>query len=276
MSPIDQTGPPRGDPVEALARRTGFSAEAVEAMRVSMARGGGRMAQFDHAEFGGAGQWMQGGLLMIGEPSNHELKRRVDDLCDALSRSPSHSLADEAARGGGTDTGSRQWQRQSIGAAGAGHRLDQPVWYPASLGAPDASGTQNDLRYAWFAAKRRLAVDRRGVVTLFDTGDHRIAGVSQQQGAGQTLAFVSQHGDIDVDRLSIVDSGRSGHGDDAQGAQGAQDPREAREPITRRPSAAAAAIDPFVALEKLAELHARGIVDAEEFAHKKGELLKRI
>lgn len=261
MSSIDQASQQAGEGVEALAQQTGFSVEAVETMRRSVTRGGGRMAQFDHREFGGVGQWMRGGMLMIGEPSNHELKRRIDGLCDALSQ----SLSDEAERATGTVSG-HPWQSQTIGAAGIGHRLDQPTWYPASLGTPETSGTQNDLRYAWFPAKRRLAVDRHGVVTLYDTADHRIAGVSQQQGFGQKLAFSSQHGDIDLERLQVV-----------EGSSAAARPVVEREPDAGRPAPAdVAAIDPFIAIEKLADLHARGILDAEEFAAKKSELLKRI
>ncbi len=265
MSLLDHASPqssPQHGPVDALAHRTGFSPEAVEAMRRSVARGGGRMAQFDHRDFGGTGQWMRGGMVMIGDPSNHDLKRRIDALCDALSA----SLADESGHDAATGS---SWQSQTMGSAGLAHALEQPTWYPASLGAPDTSGAQNDLRYAWFAPKRRLAVDRRGVVTLYDTGDHRIAGVSQQQGLAQKLTFASQLGDIDLDLLPVVEDGgpNERRGDD----------REVGEPIASRPPTAdAASIDPFVAIEKLADLHARGILDADEFATKKSELLKRI
>jgi hypothetical protein len=38
------------------------------------------MAQFNHPEFAGSGQWMQGGMLMLGDMFNHALKGRVDAL----------------------------------------------------------------------------------------------------------------------------------------------------------------------------------------------------
>lgn len=44
----------------------------------------------------------------------------------------------------------------------------------------------------------------------------------------------------------------------------------------QRVAAASAGVDPFVALEKLADLHARGVVSDSEFAAKKTELLGRI
>ena len=53
-------------------------------------------------------------------------------------------------------------------------------------------------------------------------------------------------------------------------------PGDAASRTAGRARRAAATIDPFVALEKLADLHARGVVDAAEFAAKKRELLGRI
>ena len=233
MSDISSEGRAR---IDALVQKTGFGRDAVESMWRSLVRGGGRMAQFDHPEFGGPGQWMHGGMLMTADLFDHDLKRRVAQLCDGLS--------DAAAQESRTE-------------------VPRETWYPASLGAPDSSGSQNAARYAWFAGPRRLAVDDGRGVTIYDTGEHRIAGVSQQQAGRGTVSFVSQHGVVDVDRLPVVDpGGRS----------------PAVEPPRPAPTAATtdAAPDPFVALEKLAALHARGIVGDDEFAAKKRELLARI
>ena len=47
---------PQGHTIVAdLARRHGFSTEAVTTMLMAVAAGGGRMAQFDHPEFGAWG-----------------------------------------------------------------------------------------------------------------------------------------------------------------------------------------------------------------------------
>ena len=43
------------------------------------------MAQFSHPEFGGSGQWMAGGAIMISDMFNNALKARVDALCNELS-----------------------------------------------------------------------------------------------------------------------------------------------------------------------------------------------
>ena len=50
--------------VEGLAQRHGFSPDAVSHMLFAVLAGNGSMAQFDHAEFAGSGQWMQGGMIM--------------------------------------------------------------------------------------------------------------------------------------------------------------------------------------------------------------------
>ena len=44
--------------IDALAERYGVSPEAVQALRDAVARGQGHMAQFNHPELGGQGQWL--------------------------------------------------------------------------------------------------------------------------------------------------------------------------------------------------------------------------
>lgn len=85
--------------------------------------------------------------------------------------------------------------------------MDPPAsdWWPAGLDNPASSGAQNDLRYAFFPEQRRLAIQQNGKVTQYDTGDHQINGVSQQQsGAGGTPRFSSQKGDVDLTSLKQV------------------------------------------------------------------------
>jgi hypothetical protein len=77
-------------------------------------------------------------------------------------------------------------------------------WWPEGLGEnPNSAGGQNETRYAFFGDQKRLAVDLGdGRVEVYDTGDHRISGVQQHQGArGRKVAFTSQHGEVDLERL---------------------------------------------------------------------------
>jgi hypothetical protein len=60
------------------------------------------------------------------------------------------------------------------------------------------------MRYACFPDQRRLAVMQDGRVRVYDTGDHRIGGFSQQQSSGQRLSFSSQLGTVRLEGLTEV------------------------------------------------------------------------
>jgi hypothetical protein len=70
-----------------IAERHGLSREAVLAMLVAVHAGGGTMAQFSIPELGGSGQWMRGGMTMVGgNMFDNALKARVDALCGELAQ----------------------------------------------------------------------------------------------------------------------------------------------------------------------------------------------
>ena len=77
-----------------------------------------------------------------------------------------------------------------------------PAWWPSDLGNPSTQGAQNDRRYAFFPEAKRLLIEQNGKVTAYDSGDHRISGVSQQHSQDQTLNFTSQHGQVDLNSLT--------------------------------------------------------------------------
>ena len=145
--------------------------------------GGGTMAQFNSPELGGGGQWMQGGMTMVGDMFNSGLKNTVDNLCSEIANALPNI--------------------QIFPMAEAGTR-ESNQWWPTSLnlGSPFSSGGQNYIRYALFA--NRLAVELNGEVTVYDTLDNSIGGVSQQQGGDTSLTFSSQYGTISVSSLPIV------------------------------------------------------------------------
>lgn len=78
------------------------------------------------------------------------------------------------------------------------------AWWPEGLGEPSSQGAQNSMRYAFFPEVKRLVIERDGKVTVYDSADHKISGVSQQHSHDQTVAFVSQHGPVDLERLTKV------------------------------------------------------------------------
>ena len=69
-----------------IAQRHGLSREAVLAMLFAVHAGGGTMAQFSIPELGGSGQWMRGGMTMVGNMFDNALKARVDALCSELAQ----------------------------------------------------------------------------------------------------------------------------------------------------------------------------------------------
>ena len=110
-------------------------------------------------------------------------------------------------------------------------------------------------------------MELNGHVTVYDTLNHQIGGVSQQQGSGGSLTFTSQYGIVSVSTLPIVSV--DGVPRDA--------PAPAPAPQTE-PSHAATAqeTDIFAKIERLADLQKKGILSSEEFAAKKAELLSRL
>jgi hypothetical protein len=51
---------------------------------------------------------------------------------------------------------------------------------------------------------RRLVIKDGEHIEIYDTGDHRISGIAQAQGADQTLTFTSQDGLVRVKDLPKV------------------------------------------------------------------------
>jgi len=71
--------------VSDTATRHGFSAEAALDLVDSLIYGQGTQAQVKHPELGDMGQWSRGGMIMVGDMFNHELKYRAHAVCDDLS-----------------------------------------------------------------------------------------------------------------------------------------------------------------------------------------------
>jgi hypothetical protein len=169
------------DDIADIAKRHRFSPDAARAVAEALRHGGGGMAQFNHPELGGMGQWAAGGMIMIGDMFNNALKARVDALCRDLAAAPG-----------------------PVPAAAEQQPGRSSHWWPEGLGSASATGAQNDMRYACFPETRRLAVMRDGRVRVYDTGDHRIGGFSQQQSGSQSLSFTSQTGPVRLEDLKEV------------------------------------------------------------------------
>ena len=184
----------------ALAKKFGFSQAAVEAARDALARGNGG-AQFSNDELGGSVQWMRGGMLQIGDMFNHDLKARVADLMEALSKSPPTDGAHESHEAH-EDKSARASKSKPIAKSES-----SGDWWPKELGKASTVGGQNDHRYAFFPDKRRLVVEEKGKQTLYDTGSHKISGAAQGQATGKKddLAFSdADGGSVNLRDLKVV------------------------------------------------------------------------
>jgi len=269
--------------VQDLAQRHGFSTDAVTHMLFAVLNGNGGMAQFSHGEFAGSGQWMRGGMIMLGDMFNNYLKGRVDSLCSdiagllasqpGLLRSGSFQ---SQSQGGGS------MQHQAAGASMGASSLFIPDpeenFWPSELGSPNATGAQNNVRYAYFGNARRLAVRTGGSTWVYDTLDHQIGGFSQQQGSGGSITFTSQYGTVSLASLPVVS--RDGQQVPQQQSPAQWSPPSATTTTSNgaytSPQAGAGSGDIIAAIEKLGDLKARGILTDQEFATKKAELLSRL
>jgi hypothetical protein len=259
-----------------LSGRYGVSQDAVRTLLFAVNNGGGSMAQFSHPDLGGSGQWMRGGMTMVGDMFNYGLQGTVNGLCNELS----------------ILLGSQQVfvplppmsQGQSQGGFG-GFGGFGGSWWPSELGSPSSSGGQNGSSYAYFPQARRLAVQTNGRITIYDTLDHSIGGVQQQQGGPSgSQSFTSQFGTFTVDSLPIVSGG--------QNPPAPAPPQPAYTPPPPQAgsfsnnsgfnnsgfsnNASDAQGDVFATLERLGGLRDKGIISEQEFQTKKAELLARL
>jgi hypothetical protein len=274
--------------VNDIAMRYGLSSQAVEMMLDAVANGGGRMAQFNISELGGGGQWMQGGMTMVGDMFNHGLKMTVDNLCAELSTLYfNQPFAPQPQAHQGSQHGN-----VSLFVPGSG----QSNWWPQDLGQPSSSGSQNNMRYAYFPHVSRLAIDAGGTVAVYDTLNHQIGGFSQQQSYDGSITLSSQFGMVQLSSLPRVDlqNPLASAPPVPQPPTTHQAPQPVSQPVadfTPPPVAAPAPqtqvtatleksapsmSDIFELIEKLGALRDKGFVTEEEFNAKKSELLSRL
>lgn len=263
--------------IEEMAERHQVSPDAVLTLLAALQASGGRQAQFSHPELGGMGQWSLGGMVMIGDMFNSGLKARVDGLCYELSAWLGRDQVRPAAPA--------QMQSQSQGHFNASFPAagNETAWWPSELGTPASAGAQNDLRYAYFPRVRCLAINHQGQIALYDTGEHRIMGVSQQQGGGQSVIFTSQHGVVQLADLPAFESEAKDRDREPSGILPSRMPHDVSSapvgaaPLRERPDRVDPAMEGIVAMiERLAELHRKGVLTEDEFTAKKTELLARL
>lgn len=251
-----------------VANRYGVSINAVTDLTQALMRSNGTMAQFNISELGGGGQWMQGGMTMVGDMFNNQLKSTVDGLCVELS-----NLINQ---GGIQYKPLPKIENQNGSQSGN--------WW-GDLGFPNSTGSQNNTSYAIFSNIGRLAIQQNGKVTVFDTLDNQIGGVGQQQGGNYAVTFTSQYGTVDLNTLPIVSGEDNRIKPEPVNTNVIQNEPEPifveQAPVNTNNSnnnnnTSAFEEDIFVKIEKLAALRNKDILTVEEFENKKAELLSRL
>ena len=298
--------------VQSLAQRHGISPDAVTHMLIAVQNGNGTMAQFCHPEFGGSGQWMQGGMTMVSDLFNYQLKSRVDNLCsDIANELAKHQNVPFSGSSQSQSQNGSSSQSQASGSIGSQNSLFVPDptmnWWPSDLGSPAATGSQNNIRYAYFPNINRLAVTTGGEPWVYDTMNHNIGGFSQQQGYGGSITFTSQFGTVDLSTLPVVSKAGVLQQQPAPQRPNRQQPA-AQQPVSQQPSfqqtqqpmpnqssfAAQSTSTPqttsnmndsdygateddiIATLERLGSLRDKGYITEEEFTSKKQDLLNRL
>ncbi|MCV2402500.1 SHOCT domain-containing protein [Marinomonas sp. C2222] len=245
--------------VNGLCARYNLSYDAVLHMLIAVNNGSGGMAQFSCPELGGSGQWMRGGMTMVGDMFNYGLKATVDNLCNELA----NGLANLQV-----------FVPIPQGTPGSS------LWWPGDLGQPFSSGAQNNIRYAVFP--NRLAVELNGQVTVYNTLDNNISGVNQQQGGDSSLTFSSQYGTIAVSSLPIVSGAGLAPAPQQNFAEPVQQnnnfqPQHQNLDAPTMNLASSNSIDETIQIiEKLAKLKDMGAISESEYNSKKTELLNKI
>ncbi|MDO7173354.1 SHOCT domain-containing protein [Mariniflexile sp. AS56] len=251
-----------------VANRYRISVNAVIDLTQALMRSNGTMAQFNIPELGGGGQWMQGGMTMVGDMFNNQLKYTVDGLCIELS-----NLINQ---GGIQYVPLPKIQNQNQGGFQSGSNGN---WW-GDLGFPNSTGSQNNTSYAIFSNIGRLAIQQNGKVTIFDTLDHQIGGIGQQQSGTYSVTFTSQYGTVNLNFLPIVFGGddspkpqevNNTNVIDNQPTPLAPDPIQVINNTTSDLEE-----DIFGKIERLAGLKDKGILSVEEFENKKTDLLSRL
>jgi hypothetical protein len=240
--------------IEDIAARYSLSKDSVLSLLEAVVNGNATMAQFNVPELGGSGQWMKGGMTMVGDMFNRSLKITVDQLCTELANLVSTEILFDVS-----NTGSEK------NRAGT----DKP--WPSVFGKPTTSGSQNNFRYAYFGPVRRLVIESNGNRAIYDTKHHEISGVSQQQGSQQSFLLTSQDGTIDLSSLPLISE---------PGTLTQSTPELQYDVVSspgRKETESANSEDAiFATIEKLSVLFEKGHITEDEFKAKKAELLGRL
>jgi len=77
--------------------------------------------------------------------------------------------------------------------------------WPSELGIASTSGTSPEMRYAYFPQNRRLAVERHGILTIYDTAEYQFRGLVQAHSSETVgISILTQRGRVRLTDLATV------------------------------------------------------------------------
>src|SRR6202011_2095409 len=85
--------------IDRVSSRHTISADAVRTILRALRAGGGTMAQFSHADFGGMSQWSRG-MSMVGDMFDNRLKSKLDAVCSELAAYVAETPLADPVQGG--------------------------------------------------------------------------------------------------------------------------------------------------------------------------------
>ena len=179
QSPCTTSPPRRARVLRPIAARHGVSPDAALALLRAMAVGKGVMAQFDHPELGGMGQWLRSGMVIVGDMFDTGLKLRVGALCSELAALLDEGGAPTSKAGSGSRPAAAG-RRLVAGRAGCSGLERRPGWgalrlLPSLAPAGGAAGRPSE------PPRHRAASHLR----RFPAAGHRpVAGVLQRSRRG--------------------------------------------------------------------------------------------
>jgi hypothetical protein len=77
-------------------------------------------------------------------------------------------------------------------------------WWAEELGKPNATGSQDQVQYAYFRDARRLLLREQGRMSIYDTGGYQIQGISQASDIAHARMLTDQ-GPLEISRLKRLE-----------------------------------------------------------------------
>ncbi len=173
--------------LETLAQKHGFSIGAVQMLNNAFSQSRSlNQVQFNISEFGGMGSWMKGGMMMIGDMFNQNLKLRVGSLCEELSQLRQNSHGDNVTLNCESCQKNNFAFTQPMPSPQPMNFMQpmnsmQPMNFAPFEAGVTSSGQSNNVSYKYYGQEKKLVITLNGSQTYTYLDIPSISGVSSSQ-----------------------------------------------------------------------------------------------